>query len=151
MTRERSLTRLNTASTMMTAVVTAARGRRTHGRFTTASDTAGSHWHCESFSGNMRCGTQREKSRNRSVICRQDWSLSERNVRCWPLTQKAKPQKAAARRMQVMASVTLPLTKATNIHSSIHGLHLFSPSLRDFMALYLGIVRNTYVCFCTKW
>lgn len=31
-----------------------ARGRRTHGRFITASDTAGSHWHLDNFSGNRR-------------------------------------------------------------------------------------------------
>ena len=49
------LTRLNTAKITMTVVVMVARGRRTHGRFTTASDTAGSHWHLDSFSGNRRC------------------------------------------------------------------------------------------------
>lgn len=49
------LTRLNTAKIMMTAAVMVARGRRTHGRFTTASDTAGNHWQFDSFSGNRRC------------------------------------------------------------------------------------------------
>ena len=37
------LTRLNTAMITMTAVVIVAKGMRTQGRLTTASDTAGSH------------------------------------------------------------------------------------------------------------
>lgn len=135
------LTRSNTASTMMTAVVTTARGRRTQGRFTTASDTAGSHWHCESFSGNRRCGTQREKSRNRSVVCRQDWSLSERNVRCCPLTQRGYATESCNSENASDGfgyTSTSTLTKATNVHSSIHGLHLFGLSLRGFMAFIWG-------------
>lgn len=40
---------------IMIAVVMVARGRRTHGRLTTASDTAGSHWQLDSFSGKRRC------------------------------------------------------------------------------------------------
>lgn len=38
-----------------------ARGRRTNGRLTTASDTAGSHWQPDSFSGNRRCSEVRRK------------------------------------------------------------------------------------------
>lgn len=60
-TCEQSLTRLNTAMIMMTAVVMVARGRRTNGRLTTASDTAGSHRQPDSFSGNRRCSEVRGK------------------------------------------------------------------------------------------
>lgn len=82
-TCEQSLTRLNTAMIMMTAVVMVARGRRTNGRLTTASDTAGSHWQPDSFSGNRRCSEVRRKKTKcnqtgtsnvtflQSAICRQ--------------------------------------------------------------------------------
>lgn len=52
---------------MMTVVIMVARGRRTHGLFTTASDTAGSHWHLDNFSG-KRC--YKGRKRKRKVIAR---------------------------------------------------------------------------------
>lgn len=51
---------------MTTAVVMVARGSRTQGHFTTASDTTGSHWHLDNFSGNRRCGGER---RRRGRVC----------------------------------------------------------------------------------
>lgn len=51
----------------LTVVVMVARGRRTHGLFTTASDTAGSHWHLDNFSG-KRC--YKGRKRKRKVIDR---------------------------------------------------------------------------------
>lgn len=44
-----------------------ARGRRTNGRLTTASDTAGSHWQPDSFSGNRRCSEVRRKKRQNAI------------------------------------------------------------------------------------
>lgn len=55
---------------MMTVVVMVARGRRTHGLFTTASDTAGSHWHLDNFSGKRCCkGGKRKRQVIDHTLC----------------------------------------------------------------------------------
>lgn len=64
----KSITKLNMAMMTMTAVATAAKGRRRKGLLTTASERAESHVHDFNFSGNILWKIEKEKEGEKQLL-----------------------------------------------------------------------------------